>query len=219
MNDDARNRRRLRDVGRTMVEQGLTWGNAGNLSARLPDGGFLITGGGTKLGELSDEDLVACAEDGSARDPGRRPSKEVPMHRAVYRARPDLAAVLHGAPFHATLAACSRMAVPHELFVESMYELERVARVAYHHPGSTALGDAVAAAVRGADVLLLENHGVLVAGASLDEALQALQVLETTCRMVITARGAGLDLAPLPPETVEDFLEHAGYKPRRRWPT
>src|SRR5690606_29487109 len=119
---------------------------------------------------------------------GRRPSKELPLHRAVYAGRPDAAAVLHGAPFHATLVACSEIAVPDDLFVETMHYLERVARVPYHHPGSQDLAEAVGNAARSAEVLLLENHGVVVLGESLSEALQGLQVLELACRMVVTAR-------------------------------
>src|SRR5690606_1013797 len=92
--------------------------------------------------------LVAAGGAGAADEVGalsgaRRPSKELPLHRAVYAARPDANAVLHGAPFHATLAACSELTVPDGLFVESMYYLEKIARVPYHHPGSEALGAAV----------------------------------------------------------------------------
>ena len=81
-----------------------------------------------------------------------------------------------------------------------------------------ALGEAVREAAKDADILLLENHGVLVFDVDVQEALQALQVLELGCRMVVTARAAGLGLRPLAQETVEDFLEHSGYKARRRWP-
>ncbi len=205
----------LRAAGRTMVREGLTWGNAGNLSARAGAGAFLITASGTRLGELEATDFVRCSL-GGGRDSSRKPSKEVPMHRAVYETRPDVRAVLHGAPFYSTLAACSDLEISSALFVESMYYLERVARVPYRHPGSEALGAAVRERARKANVLLLENHGVLVFDTSVAEALQALQVLEMTCRMLLTARNSGLGLHPLSEATVTDFLEHSGYKPRRR---
>lgn len=205
-----------------MVVQGLTWGNAGNLSARVDDERFLITASGTRLGALEEGDFVLYPEPRPA-DTTCHPSKEVPMHRAVYQTRPEANAVLHGAPFYSTLLACAKDEPPHNLFieglfVEAMYYLERTARVPYHHPGSEALGEAVREGAKGANVLFLENHGVLVFDTSISEALIALQALEFACRMVITARGAGVALGGLPPSTIEDFLE-SGYKPRRRWPS
>ena len=208
---------KLKRAGATMLTSGLTWGNAGNLSVRLDEERFLVTASGTRLGDLQDEDFVECRVDGTAAAPGRKPSKEVPMHRAVYRARADIHAVLHGAPFYSTLIACTHLEPASDLFVESMYYLERVARVPYRHPGSEALGEAVAARAGSANVILLEHHGVLVFDASVEEAVQAMQVLELACRMQVTAQAAGLPLETLPAETVREFLEGSTYKPRRRW--
>jgi L-fuculose-phosphate aldolase len=218
MNDDERALRQgLRAAGRYLLDNGLAWGNAGNLSARLGPKQMLITASGTHLGELADDDLVVCGLDGRATG-ARRPSKEVPMHAAIYAARPEIGAVLHASPFYSTLAACSDLDVPNDLFVEDMYYLERVARVPYCHPGSAALGEAVRAAAPVANVLLLENHGALAYDTTLREALMALHTLEQVCRMAITARTAGLAPRPLPAGTVADFLDHSGYRPRRRWP-
>lgn len=207
----------LRGAGREMAAQGLTWGNAGNLSARLNDGTLLISSSGARLGELAAADFARCDLVAGGAAAGR-PSKELPLHRAVYRARPEAGAVLHGAPLHATLLACSDLAPPAGLFVEGMYYLERVARVPYHHPGSQALADAVGEKAREANVLLLEHHGVLVFDVSVAEALMALIALEFASRLLLAARGAGVALRELPPETVADFLSRSGYRPRRRWP-
>lgn len=204
----------LQAAGRAMLGQGLTWGNAGNISARLDAETFLISASGTQLGSLGETDLVVYPDAGSE----RRPSKEVPMHRAVYDARPDVGAVLHGAPFYSTLVACSDLELPRGLFVEAMYYLERTASVPYHHPGSEALGEAVREKAGSANTLFLKNHGVLVYDATVADALMGLQVLEFACKMVVTARTAGVPLAGLPEGTRQDFLERAGYKPRRRWP-
>jgi L-fuculose-phosphate aldolase len=96
-----------------------------------------------------------------------------------------------------------------------MYYLERIARVGYFHPGSIALGEAVQTKARQANILLLENHGVLVYDISIQEALMALQTLEMVCRMAITARSAGIELRSLPTSTVTDFLTNSGYRSRR----
>jgi L-fuculose-phosphate aldolase len=140
------------------------------------------------------------------------------MHRAIYAERPEIGAVLHASPLYGTLVACSDVVLPGDLFVEDMYYLERVARVSYCHPGSSELGEAVRAMARQANILLLENHGVLVYDTSVREALMGLHTLELACRMVVTARAAGIELRGLPPAAVSGFLNDAGYRPRREWP-
>lgn len=209
----------LSAAGRYLFANRLAWSNAGNLSARCGAGRYVITASGTQLGALGPGDFVECAigvETVTAG--GHRPSKETPMHAAVYAARPEIGAVLHASPFYSTLVACGDVAVPGDLFVEDMYYLERVARVPYAHPGSAALGERVAEQVGSANVLLLEHHGVLVYDVSVSEALAALHTLEMVCRMVVEARQAGVALRSLPQATVADFLERSGYRPRRRWP-
>jgi ribulose-5-phosphate 4-epimerase/fuculose-1-phosphate aldolase len=221
MSDPGDLRQQLQAAGRYLLANQLTWGNAGNLSARLSAGRYLITASGTHLGNLAGDDLLECSLDGlpPATTAGRRPSKETPMHAAVYQRRPDIQAVLHASPFYSTLIACSDLELPANLFVENIYYLERVARVGYAHPGSAALGELVGQQAAEANVLLLENHGVLVYDVSLSEALMALHTLELVCRMVVEARQAGIAFKPLSAATVHDFLAHAGYRPRREWPT
>jgi L-fuculose-phosphate aldolase len=161
----------LQTAGRLMIERGLTWGNAGNISARSGPDTFLITASGARLGELSPNDFVDCpvASDSSIRTE-RKPSKELPMHRAIYEQRPEINIVLHAEPLHSTLVACTDLEIPANWFISAMYYLERVARVPYSHPGSAALGEAVREKARDANVLLLENHGVLVYDTTMNEA-------------------------------------------------
>jgi 3-dehydro-4-phosphotetronate decarboxylase len=213
-------RKQLQEAGRYMLANGLTWGNAGNLSARIDEGRYLITASGTRLGDLADEDLPEVRLD-PARGPApaAKPSKELPMHGAVYRQRPEINAVLHTSSFYATLVACSDLDLPADWFVEDMYYLERVARVPYRHPGSAELGEVVAATARAANVLLLENHGVLVYDASVSEMLMGVHAVELVSKMMIIGRSANVEMRPIPPDMVTGFLEKSGYRPRRKWPT
>lgn len=211
-------REQLQKTGKYLMEHELAWGNAGNISARIDSGHCLITASGTYLGELADDDFALCSFQGGPDHPGqKKPSKELPMHRAVYEERPDIGAVLHASPFYSMLLACSDLDIPSELFVETMYYLERVERVPYFHPGSNELAGAVQEKAGRANILFLENHGVLVYDKSLKEARMAMQTLEMACKMLVTVRKSEISLRPLSSGTVEDFLENAGYKPRRMW--
>jgi len=208
----------LQAAGKFMMESQLAWGNAGNISARISEDRCLISASGTFLGELAADDLV----ESSISNPGgmegqKRPSKELPMHTAVYQERPDVNAILHASPFYSTLLACSKLNIPSDTFVETMYYLERIARVPYAHPGSLTLAEEVRKQTRNANVLLLENHGVLVYDTSLKEAKAALQTLEMACQMLVVSRSAGIPVQGLPEQTVNSFLSESGYRPRRKW--
>ncbi len=207
----------LQEVGRYMVENDLAWGNAGNISARTGEESCLISASGTYLGDLEEGDIVECSfsEDHSLLK--KKPSKEVPMHRAIFEERLDVNAVLHASPFYSTLVACSNLDIPSNLFVETMYYLERIARVPYYHPGSMALGEAVRQQAKNANIILLENHGVLIYDTSIKEARMGLHTLEMACRMLITTSRDPVSLNFLSSKTEEHFLHHSGYKPRRKW--
>ena len=208
----------LQSAGEFLLASQLTWGNAGNLSMRLDSDRYVVTASGTQLGELGMDDFVECSLTGASPSGQRKPSKETPMHRAIYEQRPEVSAVLHASPFYSTLISCSTEGLPANWFVEDMYYLERVARVAYFHPGSQALGDAVYEKAKQANILLLENHGVLVYDTSLRKALMGLQTLEMVCHMLVTARSAGIQMRELSQDVVTGFLQDSGYRPRREWP-
>lgn len=211
-------RKELQHTGKYMMQYELAWGNSGNISARTEGDRYLITASGTFLGELDDLDLIECDLAGNAYGTeGRKASKETPMHRAVYEQRPEINAVLHASPFYSTLVAASKIEIPTNWFIETMYYLEKVERVPYFHPGSAALGEGVREKAKSANILLLENHGVLVYDTSIKEARMALQTLEMACKMLIVSQSAGIPMTGLSPETERDFIEKAGYKPLRNW--
>lgn len=209
----------LQSTGKFMMEADLSWGNAGNISARIDEETYLITGSGTFLGELGKQDFAICkiGSPGGSLEEDIKPSKETPMHEAIYVNRPDIGAVLHASPFYSTLVASTKDSFSANWIVETMYYLEKIERVPYYHPGSQELGAGVFEKSKLANVLLLENHGVLVYDTNLKEARMALQTLEFACRMWITANSAGIKLHEIPHETVRDFLEKGAYKPTRNW--
>jgi 3-dehydro-4-phosphotetronate decarboxylase len=210
--------KQLRETGKYMMQYDLAWGNSGNISARTENNSFLITASGTYLGDLDLEDFAEYSLDTKKIINGeRKPSKEIPMHQAIYETRPEIGAVLHSSPLYSTLVASSNIDIPSALFVEGMYYLERIERVRYAHPGSMDLGELVREKAKKANIILLENHGVLVYDTSIKEAKMALQTLEMACKMLLISRKANAILQELPDDVVQSFLHESGYKPRRRW--
>ena len=216
--DEAQVIAELQKAGQYLFTNNLTWGNAGNLSARLNENELLVTASGTNLGELGVHDFVVVpvSAQGIEAYP-QKPTKELPMHRTIYDVRPEIGAVVHASPFYTTLIACTNVDIPSSWFVESMYYLERVGRVAYAHPGSTRLGDLVREQAGKANILLLENHGVLAYDNNLKEALMGLHTYELAAKMFLASKGAGIEMQEIPPGNVHDFLLNSGYRKRRNW--
>lgn len=198
-------REAARGAAQVVAAKRLTWGSAGNISTRLSPDTFLISGSGIALADLTPDDFVLCSLDGTHRAAKRRPSLETPLHAATYRVRPDVGAVLHASPLHATLAASSDLELNPNLIVDSAYYVRAVRRVPYHPPGSTELAAAVTDVVPGADVLLLDNHGALTVGGSLADAVTRMEALELLAHLHVLA-APRITLRPLSPKQVHTML-------------
>ena len=205
----------LYKTGNFMRDQKLVWGTAGNISARIDDSHFYVSASGTVLGDMELEDFSLCSKNGYVS--GKKPSKEHIMHQGIYNQREDVGAILHASPFYSTIIACSDIELPSNYFVESMYYLERIERIPYHHPGSQELAEAVEKKAKAANIMLLENHGVIVYDKNLKEARMALQTLEYTAKMHVTAKKSSVNMKQVSNQTEKDFLQNSGYKPKRNW--
>ena len=197
---EAEARQAICRVGRELYESALVGGRAGNLSVRLDADRLLVTPAGAHKGRLDPDDAVvvrlAPPDPGAAGSrPGTeaRASSELPSHRAVYAARPDAAAVVHTHAPALTAAGLRDLDVTAP-FPEVREAMGAVARVPFRPSGSDALASAVGDACRAADVLLLERHGVLAVGATLEEARDRTELAELTAWATILAADAGLEL-------------------------
>jgi ribulose-5-phosphate 4-epimerase/fuculose-1-phosphate aldolase len=208
--------KQLIDVGRYMLSNQLAWGTSGNISVRLASDQMLITASGTFMGELSQEDFVKYNFHTGHYVGTRKASKETVMHSGIYQRRTDIGAILHSSPFYTTLMASSNEPILSNLFIETMYYLENVAYVDYFHPGSKELGEAVAEQSSKANIVIMRNHGVTVFDDTVNEALMRLETLEMACRMIITAKSAGIQFNRIPNHVVSSFLEESRYKTRKK---
>jgi ribulose-5-phosphate 4-epimerase/fuculose-1-phosphate aldolase len=186
-------------------------GTAGNISVRLPDG-FLMTPTNSCLGRLDPARISKLASDFSHVS-GDKPSKEVFMHRAVLTARPDAGAVVHLHSTHATAIAC--LAEPGEVAPIpplTPYFVMRVGRllpvIRYYRPGDGAMENDIHEAAKGAKAVLLANHGPVVSGRTLEDAVHAAEELEEAARLALLLRGAGA--RSLTPAQVDDLLNTFG---------
>lgn len=172
-------RRQLIATAQAMQPAGLNRGTAGNVSVRDGDG-FLITPTGMPYAALEAEDIPRMAFDGSHQG-RRKPSSEWRFHRDLYAARPEFGAVLHAhSPFAVSLA-CLRLEIPPFHYMIARFGGDTVRCADYAIFGSQALSDAALRAMEGRCACLLANHGLLVAGRDLDQALALAIELEELC--------------------------------------
>ena len=202
----------LCELGHYLGERGLAWGTSGNISLLVDEERFLISASGAWLGTLTPEQTALCYlhEEGFA---GARPSVETPMHRAIYRTRPEAQVVVHVSPPYSTLVACSSLEVPTDLNIENIFYLGSIARVPYIQPGTQQLAEAVAEAVREHETIILSNHGVITFHRSIPDVLMRVESFEMSCRIIVMARMANIPLNHLSAELVEALRSAGGYRP------
>ncbi len=193
MSDVTRAREALCRIGQRLERRGLAHGAAGNLSLRLAEGGWLVTPTGTALGELDPATLAWLDERGRLVS-GDPPTKEVPLHLAIYGARSrETAAVVHLHCTHAvavsTLEHLDPLAALPPITAYAVMRVGRLALVPYHPPGDAELAAAVAPLAGRHHALLLANHGPIVAGRSLEDACFAMEELEETARLFLLLQG------------------------------
>lgn len=198
--------RRLRPLG-------LATGTSGNLSVRVP-GGMLITPSGVDYDALRPEDLVTVAEDGTW-EHALSPSSEWRMHRAIYQARPQAGAVVHGHPTYATVLAIRRMEIPPLHYMIAAAGGSTIRCAPYHTYGTEALSQAALQALADRKACLLANHGLLVFERDLPRATWLAREVETLAQQYVMSLTLGgpvlLDEAEIA-RVVEKFASY-GLRP------
>lgn len=178
-------------ICRSLYERGLTPGTTGNVSVQS-EYGLLITPTGKCMGRLSTTDLALVSRAGVVAD-GAAPSKELNLHIAAYRRLPTATAVVHLHSPHATAVSClAGISVDDALGSLTGYhaiKVGKLAKVAYHPPGSAELVAAVDEGFADADALLLANHGSLVASRDLESAADAAEQIEQSAHIYLLVGG------------------------------
>jgi L-fuculose-phosphate aldolase len=169
----------------------MTTTSGGNLSIRDEDGSIWITPARVDKGALRVEDIVRVLPDGSIE--GRhKPSSEFPFHLGIYQQRPDLKAIVHAHPVALVAFSICGITPDTRLFTKARAVCGEVGFAPYALPGSQLLGERIAAVfAAGHDCVMLENHGVVVAGADFPDAFRRFESLEFVAKTVVKARALG----------------------------
>ncbi|RVP56860.1 3-oxo-tetronate 4-phosphate decarboxylase [Sinorhizobium medicae] len=203
---DTRLREEICRYGRSLLERGLTPGSSGNISMRLDDGGWLVTPTNASLGFL-DPGRISRLDAGGRLVSGDKPTKEIPLHSALYESRGSARAIVHLHSTHAVALTMlpeidPRAALP-PMTPYYLMRAGETALVPYYRPGDPAVADAIRGLAGKYSSVLLANHGPVVAGDSLEAAVFATEELEETAKLYLLLRN--LNPRYLSPQQVLDL--------------
>lgn len=201
------------EAGLRLIETTLSDGTSGNISVRRPDGALLITPTSLDFRLLTERDLVEIELNSGEARGRRRPSSEWRLHALIYEKRPDAQAVVHHHGPWATAASVARTIVP--VVVDEAADIGPISTAPYAPSASEELAHIASDELqRGRNAVLLANHGAVVVGQTLHEAVRRAIQVERSAQIYIgaTVLGGAHPLDATAIATSRKFFE--GYRAR-----
>jgi 3-dehydro-4-phosphotetronate decarboxylase len=178
-------------IGKSLYDRGLAHGSAGNISVKLAEG-WLMTPTNSCMGRL-DPARISKLDGHGQLISGDKPSKETFLHVCMYRERANCAAVVHLHSVHSVAVSCIDGINMGDVFpaitAYAVMQVGKLALVPYYPPGDELLAEAVGKVAGKHHAVLLANHGPVVAGSSLDAAVNAVEELEQTAKLYLLLQG------------------------------
>ncbi len=170
---------------RRLYQKNLTTTSGGNISMKLDDGVILLTPSGVDKGTIKGNQVCIFSPNGKNLTRDIKPTVESKMHLSIHEARPDITAIVHAHPTLATSFTVMNKKINTNLIAESRAVLGNILRTEYAMQGTDELASIVAKATLKANVILMDNHGVLTVGNDLLQAFDRIEVLEAAAKITI----------------------------------
>ncbi|TCP96274.1 ribulose-5-phosphate 4-epimerase/fuculose-1-phosphate aldolase [Cricetibacter osteomyelitidis] len=174
------------NLAKSLFDRGYTVGGAGNLSVRLDENRVLVTPTGSSLGRLQAERLSVLDMDGNVLS-GDKPSKESVFHLEMYRKDPNCKAIVHLHSTYLTALSClENLNAENAMQAFTPYYVMRVGKlqvIPYYRPGDINIARELGERALTGKAFLLANHGVVVKGADLIDAVDNTEELEETAKL------------------------------------
>lgn len=179
-------------LARSLFERGYTVGGAGNLSVRLDENRILVTPTGSSLGRLEADRLSVLDMQGNVLS-GDKPSKESVFHLAMYQKNPACQAIVHLHSTYLTALSClENLDTENAMRAFTPYYVMRVGKlpvIPYYRPGDINIARELGERALDGKAFLLANHGVVVTGENLVDAVDNTEELEETAKLHFILQG------------------------------
>ncbi len=199
-------RRQVLVSAKRMYAKGLVEGTQGNVSARLDDGNICITPSSVPYEDMTIEDLVIMDMNGGVLDGTQSPSSEKLLHLDCYGQFPDVKAVIHSHPIHASMFALAGKPIPAWMDEAIIYLGGDIQVSAYAMSGTPEMAANAVAALEGRTAALLANHGMVAVGKSPDHAMEVTILVEKIAQIMLGASQLG-SIQPLPTTTTTSLTD------------
>lgn len=188
-------KKQICEIGQRIWMRGYCAGNEGNHSVRVGPDRVLCTPTGISKGFMTPDQICLTDMNGKAVEPnarGFRPTSEIKVHLAIYRARADVKAVIHSHPPHATAFTIADIPVPEGIHPEAEVFLGKVRTAKYATPSKPDLAESVVALIdKETNTVLMGNHGSVSFSDSLIDAYYKLEILDSYCRLLLLTKQLG----------------------------
>lgn len=197
------------DIGRNIWQKGFCAGNEGNHSVRIDENRVLCTPTGLSKGFLTPDMITIVDMNGNQIDKENKYKRtsEILVHLAIYKMRPDVKAVIHSHPPHATAFAIANIPLPEGIHPEAEVFLGRVPTAPYATPSKQDLPDSITPLIGPhTNSVLMGNHGVVCFSKNLTETYYKLEILDAYCRILLLVKQLG-QVNILNPRQMTELLE------------
>jgi L-fuculose-phosphate aldolase len=179
------------EIGRRIYAKGFAAANDGNITVRLNDREVLCTPTMVSKGFMKPDEICKVDYEGKQLAGTRKRTSEVLLHLAVYKHRPNVHAVVHCHPPHATAFAVAHEPIPKCILPEVEVFLGEVPLAVYETPGNQRFAETIVPYVKDCNTILLANHGTVTFGPTLENAYFNTEIIDAYCRILILARQLG----------------------------
>ncbi len=179
------------EIGRRIYNRGFAAANDGNITIRLNDKEVLCSPTMVCKGFMKCEDICKVDYEGKQLAGTKKRSSEVLLHLAVYKHRPDVHAVVHCHPPHATAFAVAGTPIPKCVLPEVEVFLGEVPTAIYETPGTQKFADTIVPHLKSSNTIILANHGTVTFGPDLEKAYWNSEIIDAYCKILILAKQLG----------------------------
>jgi L-fuculose-phosphate aldolase len=195
-------REHLTAICHRLYEKGMIAAGDGNVSVRMPGDQVLVTPSGFHKGFIRPQDLIVTDLSGKRLRGQHNPSSEFLMHALAYTERPDILAVVHAHPPITVGLALAGVSLAQCVLSETCLILGAILTAPYSTPTTEEVPRVLRPYVRQANAIVMDRHGALTLGRTLDEAYNRMEAMEHAAKITHAARALG-PVTPLPPREVE----------------
>ncbi|WP_437186166.1 class II aldolase/adducin family protein [Planctomicrobium sp. SH668] len=179
------------EIGRRVYNKGFAAANDGNISYRVGENEVLCSPTMICKGFMKHEDICMVDLDGKQLAGTKKRTSEILLHLTIMKHRPDVKAVVHCHPPHATAFAVTREPIPQCVLPEIEVFMGEVPIAPYETPGAQGFADTVVPFLKSSNTIILTNHGTVTFGKTLEEAYWKTEILDAYCRILILSKQLG----------------------------